>query len=249
MTMNKKNIGSDFNDFLRDQGIYDEVHALALKEVFAAELRGAMESAGLTEQALAARRKVVLENSHKGILPNHLPPSVATESDWRIELPDWCADQRNQMTGPSDDAELVVKMLNSGAPGVMLDLEDSTANFWPNLTLGIANVLSALRGELTYYDQKRGGEVAIKESKTVIWTRARGLHLSQAGLFPDRDELTSASLFDVAMIVYQVDPSKLKHPLSFYVPKTEAAEANLSTIISGTGSASGSGAYVSVSSL
>jgi transcriptional regulator with XRE-family HTH domain len=53
--MNKKNIGSDFNDFLRDEGVYDEVHAAALKEVFAAELRGAMESAGLTEQALAAR--------------------------------------------------------------------------------------------------------------------------------------------------------------------------------------------------
>lgn len=53
--MNKKNIGSGFNDFLRDEGIYDEVHAAALKEVFAAELRGAMESAGLTEQALAAR--------------------------------------------------------------------------------------------------------------------------------------------------------------------------------------------------
>jgi len=53
--MNKKNIGSDFNDFLRDEGIYDEIHAAALKEVFAAELRGAMESAGLTEQALADR--------------------------------------------------------------------------------------------------------------------------------------------------------------------------------------------------
>lgn len=53
--MNKKNIGSDFNDFLRDEDIYDEIHAAALKEVFAAELRGAMESAGLTEQALAAR--------------------------------------------------------------------------------------------------------------------------------------------------------------------------------------------------
>jgi hypothetical protein len=53
--MNKKNIGSDFKDFLRDEGIYDEVHAAALKEVFAAELRDAMESAGLTEQGLAAR--------------------------------------------------------------------------------------------------------------------------------------------------------------------------------------------------
>src|SRR5437867_673986 len=80
------------------------------------------------QQALAAKRKEVLAESHKGApashLPNHLPPSVATESDWRIALPAWCVDQRNQMTGPADDAELVVKMLNSGAPGVMLDLED-----------------------------------------------------------------------------------------------------------------------------
>ena len=38
------------------------------------------------------------------------------------------------MTGPADDAELVVKMLNSGAPGVMLDLEDSNANTWEHLT-------------------------------------------------------------------------------------------------------------------
>ena len=28
--MNKKNIGSDFNDFLRDEGIYDGIHAAAL---------------------------------------------------------------------------------------------------------------------------------------------------------------------------------------------------------------------------
>src|SRR5207244_3097363 len=150
-----------------------------------------------------------------------------TMSDWRIDLPDWCVDQRNQMTGPADDAELVVKMLNSRAPGVMLDLEDSEANFWPNLMLGIKNILSALRGELTYYDQKRGGEVSIKPSSTAIWNRVRGLHLSQAGLLPDREELVSASLFDVAILVYQVDIAKLKHPLSFYVPKSESAEEAL----------------------
>jgi malate synthase len=55
----------------------------------------------------------------------------------------------------------------------------------------------------------------------------RGLHLSQAGLLPNREELVSASLFDVAMLVYQVDVSKLKHPLSFYVPKSESAEEAL----------------------
>src|SRR6266852_2655243 len=84
----------------------------------------------LRQRALVARRDYALAEAHAGKLPDYLPPSVATTNSWRIELPMWCSDQRNQMTGPADDADLVVKMLNSGAPGVMLDLEDSTANAW-----------------------------------------------------------------------------------------------------------------------
>jgi malate synthase len=80
------------------------------------------------QQTLRQKRAEVLTAAHQGHKPNYLPPSEATTSDWTIPMPDWCADQRNQMTGPADDAELVVKMLNSGAPGVMLDLEDSMAN-------------------------------------------------------------------------------------------------------------------------
>jgi malate synthase len=176
------------------------------------------------QQALAAQRADVLAEAHGGRLPDHLPPSEATTGSWRIRLPEWCLDQRNQMTGPADDRELVVKMLNSGAPGVMLDLEDSMANFWPNLIRGVDNILRALAGRLTYFDEKRGQTVGINESKTVIWVRPRGLHLSQAGVLEDRDELISASLFDAAMIVHRIDPSGLKHPLSFYIPKSESAE-------------------------
>src|SRR6185312_3909824 len=131
------------------------------------------------QRELVAKRKRVLKQSHEGRPPNHLPSSEATSSNWSIVVPEWCQDQRNQMTGPADDAELVVKMLNSGAPGVMLDLEDSIANFWEHLELGIRNIHSALRGELTYFDKKRNREVAIQPGKTVIFTRARGLHLSQ----------------------------------------------------------------------
>ena len=46
-------------------------------------------------------------------------------------------------------------------------------------------------------------------------------------MLPDSDELMSASLFDMALVVYQVDPQSLKHPLSFYVPKSESAEEAL----------------------
>jgi malate synthase len=176
------------------------------------------------QRELIAKRRSALEASLAGAKPNHLPPSEATQSEWKIELPTWCQDQRNQMTGPADDRELVVKMLNSGAPGVMVDLEDSQANTWENLQRGIANVLSALRGELSYFDKKRNKQVAIQPSATVISVRARGLHLSQAGVF---DEPMSASLYDVARVVYQAEIATLKHPLTFYIPKSESAEEAL----------------------
>jgi malate synthase len=178
------------------------------------------------QQALAARRERVLGEAHEGRLPDHLPPSEATRLDWRIELPSWCRDQRNQMTGPADDGELVVKMLNSGAPGVMLDLEDSMANQWPNLMTGIRNILGALDGTLTYEDRKRGRTVGITPSSVVVWNRMRGLHLSQGGILPN-DALTSASLFDLAMIAYQVDWETLKHPLAIYIAKSESADEAL----------------------
>jgi len=177
------------------------------------------------QQSLVRRRAAVLATAHKGDKPNYLPPSEATTGDWTIQLPAWCADQRNQMTGPADDAELVVKMLNSGAPGVMLDLEDSMANYWSNLTLGIDNILAALKGELTYFDAKRNKHTGINESKTVVFIRPRGLHISQAGIL--NQELMAASLFDVAMVAYQVDINQLRHPLTFYIPKSESAEEAL----------------------
>jgi malate synthase len=178
------------------------------------------------QQALIARRHQALADAHAGKLPNYLPPSLATREPWRVELPDWCADQRNQMTGPADDAELVVKMLNSGAPGVMLDLEDSNANTWDHLSLGIHNVLEALNGRLTYDDKKRQRTVTIQPSSTVILTRPRGLHLHQAGILPS-GELLPAPLFDIARIAYQLDVRALKHPLCFYIPKSESSEEAL----------------------
>jgi malate synthase len=181
------------------------------------------------QQELAAKRKQVLKRSHEGQLPQYLPPSESITSTWKIALPEWVQDQRNQMTGPADDAELCVKMLNSGAPGVMLDLEDSMANHWENLQSGVANIHAALRGKLTYFDKKRNSEIAIKPSPTVIFTRARGLHLSQRGGFgsPNPAELTSASLYDVARIVFELDAADLKHPLCFYIPKSESADEAL----------------------
>jgi malate synthase len=174
------------------------------------------------QQKLIAERAEVLKKSHNGNAPNYLPPSEATTSDWRIEIPDWCADQRNQMTGPADDAELTVKLLNSGSPAVMIDLEDSMANSWVETLLGIRNTLAAYRYELSYDDKKRNKKVTVQRSKTVTWVRPRGLHISQGGVI--KNEITSASLFDLALIWYQLDPATLPHNFSVYIPKSESAE-------------------------
>src|SRR5207302_7006231 len=177
------------------------------------------------QQELAARRRSVLEAAHQGHLPDYRPASEATTGSWKVSLPGWCQDQRNQMTGPADDGELVVKMLNSGAPGVMLDLEDSVANAWPNILHGAGNIVLALRGSLQYADKKRNRQVSIAESRTVITVLPRRIHLNQAGVI--KDELLSASLFDLALVAFQVDPAWLKHPLSIYIPKSESAEEGL----------------------
>jgi len=177
------------------------------------------------QQELALKRVEVLQRSLEGGKPTHRFPSDTVRNGWRIPLPEWCKDQRNQMTGPADDAELCVKMLNSGAPGVMLDLEDSCVNEWSHHELGVANILACLRGQLSYYDKKRDRSVAIQTSNTVIFTRPRGLHLNQAGLISG--ELVSASLFDVARIFYGIDPAELKHPLCIYIPKSESADEAL----------------------
>jgi hypothetical protein len=89
------------------------------------------------QRDLVGRRASTVEAAHQGQLPNYLRPSPAMQESWRIELPEWCQDQRNQMTAPADDAELVVKMLN----------EDSMVNTWPHLMQGVTNILAALRGD------------------------------------------------------------------------------------------------------
>jgi len=177
------------------------------------------------QQRLVAQRSDALELSHRGNPPNYLPASEATTSDWRISVPEWCADQRNQMTGPADDAELTVKLLNSGSPAVMIDLEDSTANAWEHTLLAVKNTIAAYKYELNYEDKKRAKKVTVQRSKTVTWVRPRGLHISQGGVI--ENQIMSASLFDLALIWYQIDPATLPHNFCVYIPKSESAEEAL----------------------
>ena len=56
-TVDKKHVGSDFDDFLRGEGVLDEAEAVATKRVIAYQLAQEMERANISQSELARRMK------------------------------------------------------------------------------------------------------------------------------------------------------------------------------------------------
>jgi len=126
---------------------------------------------------------------------------------------------------PCDDADLVVKMLNSGAPGGHARFGRLYRQYLgAQLARDKKYSGSARRPPylLRSQAQQDGGH---QPQCHGYFHAARGLHLHQAGVLPG--ELLPASLFDVAMVAYQVDFSTLNHPLCIYIPKSESADEAL----------------------
>jgi hypothetical protein len=57
MKKKKGRIGSSFDDFLKEDGIYEEVTARAIKRVIARQLDALMQDQGLTKSALAKKMR------------------------------------------------------------------------------------------------------------------------------------------------------------------------------------------------
>lgn len=53
--MTSKHIGSTFDDFLKDEGLYEEATAHAVKRVLAWQIEQAMSEQGITKSAMAKR--------------------------------------------------------------------------------------------------------------------------------------------------------------------------------------------------
>jgi len=55
MSKRNQHIGSDFDEFLADEGLLEEVSAVAIKRVVAWQIAQAMKARGLTKKAMAER--------------------------------------------------------------------------------------------------------------------------------------------------------------------------------------------------
>jgi antitoxin HicB len=51
--MKNKHIGSDFNDFLKEEGIYEETNDMAIKRVIAYQLEQEMKTQNITKTKMA----------------------------------------------------------------------------------------------------------------------------------------------------------------------------------------------------
>jgi DNA-binding Xre family transcriptional regulator len=55
--MNKKHIGSNFDDFLKEENLYEKVQAAAIKRVIAYQISEEMKKKNLTKTEMASRMK------------------------------------------------------------------------------------------------------------------------------------------------------------------------------------------------
>jgi antitoxin HicB len=74
----KGRIGSLFDDFLKKEGIYEEVTARAIKRVIARQLDALMEEEGLTKTELAKRMKTSRAQLDRLLDPDNESVTLAT---------------------------------------------------------------------------------------------------------------------------------------------------------------------------
>jgi antitoxin HicB len=71
-------LGSKFDDFLKDEGIFDEVHAKALKRALAEQLEDSMISAKLTKVAMAEKMATSRSQLDRVLDPDNLSVQLDT---------------------------------------------------------------------------------------------------------------------------------------------------------------------------
>jgi antitoxin HicB len=76
--MSSERIGGTFEDFLDDDGIGDEVDAVAQKRVFAWQIQQAMEASGITQSELAGRMRTSRTQVARLLDPDNTAVQLAT---------------------------------------------------------------------------------------------------------------------------------------------------------------------------
>ncbi|WP_179862210.1 malate synthase [Longibacter salinarum] len=184
---------------------------------------------------LLKARKAQQKRYDEGALPGYLPADEHPDAhgDWQVApLPDDILQRRVEITGPVNNAKMVINMLSrnedgSMADAAMLDFEDSMKPAWTNVLAGIRNVKEAAEGTLSYTQSATNGRPAKDynldpDDMPLLMVRIRGLHLDESNVHVD-GEPVSGGLLDLAAVAYHTAQALMNQGKTpkYYVPKVE----------------------------
>lgn len=183
---------------------------------------------------LLAARDVRQAEIDAGALPTYLPrDSEAVRGAWRVApIPADLMRRRVEITGPVNNAKMVINMLSRNAAGdradtAMLDFEDAMKPTWRNVLDGYANVELAAEGTLSWVKPGRDGEpdaiyALDPDDMAHPMVRVRGLHLGEINLRVD-GEPVSGGLLDLVVCLARAAKIQIAKGVTptFYVPKCE----------------------------
>ncbi|MGH7403503.1 MAG: hypothetical protein ACREKQ_13815 [Candidatus Rokuibacteriota bacterium] len=183
--------------------------------------------------ALRARRAERLERAlEQGRLPEPLPSSAVTTSDWKVPpVPPDLATPGIEISGPCSITSMFINALNPGpegerAEGDLDDDEDSAGHRLVDTVRACHNRLAAVNHELQYVDRERSREYRIAPGELPFFMhRERGLHLDEPEVTVDGRPV-SAAILGTALTLYYPGRAQAGRGqgIYFYLPKVDGAE-------------------------
>lgn len=140
------------------------------------------------------------------------------KSDWEASSTPKALKQRwVEITGPGNDAKMIINAMNSQADGYMLDLEDSMAPTPSNVLQAHENIRQLVRGTLSAQTASKSYELTPDPVPTFM-VRVRGLHMGH-----------DATLFDVCEFLEHNGRALYESGRGpyLYIPKLETYEEAL----------------------
>ncbi len=141
-----------------------------------------------------------------------------------------------EITGPAQDAKIMINALNSarlidredgewkeGTSHFMADLEDSAGETWDALIQGQINLKQAVDGTITYFDTNQNKEYKLRDLIATLLVRPRGLHLEDKH-FQVEGQNVSASLIDFGLYLFHNHKALTEKGTApyYYIPKLQS---------------------------
>jgi malate synthase len=185
---------------------------------------GALALVGRLHEELDGRRRELLEarlDLQSRLDAGESLDFVTAPEDFTVApVPDALQDRRVEITGPAS-RKMVINALNSGARGFMADFEDSNSPYWSNMVGGQVNLADAIRGTIEH--SENGKDYSLGDDPAVLQVRPRGLHLPEAHLQVEGQEVAGAFV-DIGLYVHRNAEALIQRGWGpyFYIPKVES---------------------------